>query len=168
MQKLRKLRRRRHSIALQVIMKNRRQKYKVENRLPNLVRVSDWGRVVDRINRIAINKPSLFKKMYRLHVDDFFALLNRIAPLITRTLKHRRRSVPVILKLAVSLRWLAGGSYLDLSFGYELPSNVIHEYIFEVLQAIDDSVDKIRFPLNSLHELEALESGNNFSDILIS
>jgi hypothetical protein len=68
-----------------------------------------------------------------------------------RKLRRRRHSIALQYQIGEELliRWLAGGSYIDLSFGYDLPSNVIHEYIFEVLQAIDDSVDNIRFSLNS-------------------
>jgi len=63
------------------------------------------------------------------------------------------------LKSAVTLRWLAGVSYLDLAWGYELPHNTIHSYFYEVLEAIDSTHDNINFPINDMEKLIEIEQG---------
>ena len=89
--------------------------------------------------------------------------------LITPIMQKRvvSTSMPLIIKLAVALRFLAGGIYLDLAFGYELDENNIHEIIFEVITAMDECQDpflnNIIFPTD-LDGLTRLEAGfNNLS-----
>ncbi len=49
--------------------------------------------------------------------------------------------VPPIIPLCLGLCLLTGGSYLDLSFGYEVPSNKLHKYFWQALNAIDCFTD---------------------------
>lgn len=64
----------------------------------------------------------------------------------------------------MALRFLAGGVYLDLCFGYDLDENNIHDLIFEVISAIDEFkdpwLDNIIFP-TTLLGLTELEEGFN-------
>jgi hypothetical protein len=72
--------------------------------------------------------------------------------------------VPPIIKLCMGLRLLAGGSYLDLSFGYDIPHTTVYIYAWQALDALDCSLhpylDNIKSPTNSsAEEFEALENG---------
>jgi hypothetical protein len=73
-------------------------------------------------------------------------------------------SIPVVIKLASTLRFLAGGVYLDLSFGYDLDENNIHKMMFQVIKAMDDCDDpflnNIIFPTDK-DGLAKLEAGFN-------
>jgi hypothetical protein len=50
-------------------------------------------------------------------------------------------------KLAISLRWLAGGSYLDICDIYDISESSFYPILWETLEIID-KVLKIRFPTN--------------------
>jgi len=69
-----------------------------------------------------------FTRMFRLNRIAFTYLLELIAlfvsPKINIVEKFRiiERSVPPKTKLAITLRWLAGGSYLDICFAFGLNS----------------------------------------------
>jgi len=47
--------------------------------------------------------------------------------------------VPPMIKLCLGLHLLAGVSYLDLSFGYDVPHNTVHFYSWQALHAVDAS-----------------------------
>ena len=89
--------------------------------------------------------------MYRLHPVDFDRVLELIIPIMQK--KEQSTSIPPIIKLAVTLRFLAGAIFLDLSFGYDIDDNNIHRVIFEVIKSIDACVDpfldNIIFPRES-------------------
>ena len=133
----------------------------VIGRRPNKKRDEDWARVVDRITTTAAEDPTFFKKMFRLHVLDFWSIFENIKGILAN--KICSSGIPPLLKFAVTLRWLAGGSYLDLAWGFYLPHNTIHRYFFEVLHAIDCSVHNIQFPLDDMEGLAELEKGEIFS-----
>ena len=63
-----------------------------------------------------------------------------------------------IIKLAAFLRWISGGSFLDISFGYELPIGTLYTMFAEVAQAIDVNVDNINFPIDDPVKLKGLEA----------
>jgi hypothetical protein len=46
-----------------------------------------------------------------------------------------------MIKLCIALHFLAGGSYLDISFAYDVPHNMVHFYAWQALDAIDHSWD---------------------------
>jgi hypothetical protein len=102
----------------------------VIGRLPNKRRDEDWTRILDRITTTAAEDPAFFKKMFRLHVLDFWSVFDSIKDSLRS--KICSYGIPPVLKFAVTLRWLAGGSYLDLAWGFHLPYNTIHRYFIRV------------------------------------
>ena len=75
--------------------------------------------------------PSVFKRMFRVDRATFNEILERIEP----HMKHRNQvkaanssGAPIVLmtRLAVMLRWLAGGSYLDLCFAWGVASSTFY------------------------------------------
>jgi hypothetical protein len=72
--------------------------------------------------------------------------------------------VPPMIKLCLGLHLLAGVSYLDLSFGYDVPHNTVHFYSWQALHAVDASnlslLDSIKPSSHAtVEELATLESG---------
>ena len=63
------------------------------------------------------------------------------------------------IKLAIALRYLAGGSYLDLAFGFNIAYKGIMVYVWEVLEAIDMNMNNINFPFDNEEKLRQLEQG---------
>jgi hypothetical protein len=71
---------------------------------------------------------------------------------------------PPIIKLCLGLCLLAGGSYLDLSFAYDVPHNTVHKYAWKSIHAINHSadpfLDNIKSPTHcTAEELSRLENG---------
>lgn len=132
------------------------ESYQVENRRPRKTRCRD--NIIMKILSIANEEPALFKRMYRLHVTDFFNLLGEIKTLICpRRCFVTTEPIDPIIKLCVALRFLAGGIFLDLSFGYEIPHQCVHMYVWETLEAINERIDNINFPIEDVKQLGVLE-----------
>jgi hypothetical protein len=104
----------------------------------------------------AIDALSAFKKMFRNDHDLFNSILENISPFIkvTDEVKAFNSSggpVPLRTKLAVSLRWLAGGSYLDLCFGWGVTFSTFYHpngVLWPTLEAIDKAYS-IGFPIGN-------------------
>jgi len=107
----------------------------------------------------------LFKRMYRLDRPTFKSLLEKIEPKIENSESGKAfakmtcgSEVTPTIKLAVTLRMLAGGSYLDIAFGYAVAPSTVYDIFHEVCEAIDDCVDNIIFPYNDHAKLKELEA----------
>ncbi len=115
------------------------------------------------LNYFKIGNEILFTRMYRLHPRDFDKLLDCIFPILNRHNVGGRPNIPPLVKLCITLRFLAGGSHLDISFGYDVPHSHVHEYVWEVCEAIESSknpfLDNINFPLDDPEKLSELEQG---------
>ena len=75
-------------------------------------------------------------------------------------------------RLAASLRWLAGGSYLDICFAFGISDGTFYKAergpLWPTLEAIDRELE-ISFPLNDEAELERISRGfSRFSHNRIS
>jgi hypothetical protein len=67
-------------------------------------------------------------------------MLAIIEPDLLPKKKTAKYFVLPIMKLCLGLRVLAGGSYLDLSFGYNVQHGTVHHYAWQALYAIDHSM----------------------------
>jgi hypothetical protein len=72
-----------------------------------------------------------FKKMFRLSRVAFYMLVDIIAPeFVEETERYAEyssgSSISIVTRLAVSLRWLAGGSYIDICFEFEVKQLVLY------------------------------------------
>jgi len=102
--------------------------------------------------------------MYRLSPASFDNVLALIEPKLLPQWKTAKYFVPPIIELCLGLHVLAGGSYLDLSFGYDVPHSTVHFYAWQALHAIDQStdpyLDNIMSPtMQTGEELVKLEHG---------
>ena len=95
-------------------------------------------------------------------------LLEKISPI--SSLPHHRlygvcssgSYIHPIIKLAIALRVLAGGSYLDIAFGYEVAENHVMSIFYDVIAAIDIVVNNITFPLDEAGEEELRKKEQGF------
>lgn len=131
----------------------------IELRIANSRRERE--RAVEKITNMARTNPKKFQRYFRLHVDDFFELHEKIKNGIQSDTKYAELSsgspIPTILKLAIALRFLAGGSYLDIAFAYEVHESSVYVIVWDVLEAIDKHVDNINFPYTDEVKLRDLE-----------
>jgi len=114
------------------------------DRIPNIFR--DRTCVETRIRALAQNDPTLFKRCFRLSVEDFEVLHDTIAPMLQPVACKSRQPISARIKLAMTLRFLAGGIYLDIAEAYHISHNHVHEYAVETILAIDEKVQNIVFP----------------------
>ncbi len=119
------------------------------------------ARAVEKILNMSRNNPRKFQRYYRLHREDFFDVHDKIKEDIESDKKYADLSsgspIPTILKLAITLRFLAGGSYLDIAFGYEVHESSVYVVVWDVLEAINKHVDNIKFPYGDEIKLRDLE-----------
>ena len=131
----------------------------IEMRLANEHRERE--RVVEKIMTMARSNPKKFQRYYRLHPVEFFDLHDKIKADIESDRLFAELSsgspIPTILKLAATLRFLAGGSYLDIAFGYEVHESSVYVVVWEVLEAINKRIDNIKFPYGDEVKLRDLE-----------
>ena len=131
-----------------------------ENRAPNSKR--DRATVKQKI--LDMN-AKIFKRQYRLDKETFLALLEILKPLLQYTEKGTAMGelssgsvVDPVIMLAVTLRLLAGGSYLDIAFGYHVGESSVYAIFHKTCQAIDSQLDNIEFPFENEQKLRDLES----------
>jgi len=91
----------------------------------------------------------MFQRQFRLDREDFNWLLTLISPSIQKNEEMARRSsgsaVNPELKLLMTLRLLAGASYLEFVW-YQVSVNQIWYFIEPVLIAIYELVDNVKLP----------------------
>ena len=69
--------------------------------------------------------------------------------------------IPLKIRLAVTLRWLAGASHLDLCFAWGIAHSTFFSecgVVWPTIEAIDDSFE-MGFPVNDMDRLEQLAAG---------
>jgi len=137
------------------------KKYVVKGRSRNRCD-ADYASVVNKVMKLKLDKPALFTQMYRLSPKAFDEVLNAIQADLMPQKMTAAYFVPPMIKLCCALHFLAGGSYLDISFGYDIPPNTVHFYVWQALNAIDRSrdplLDNIKSPIYATAaELESFE-----------
>ena len=88
----------------------------LDRRLPPLERL-DWEKHLALLER----DPRLFKRLYRVPKPSFDGLVIKINARIHVVGTPSPQKVPTQLALAMPLRYLAGGSYLDLYLRWRCP-----------------------------------------------
>jgi hypothetical protein len=96
-------------------------------------------------------------------LKSFDKTLGIIEPKVQPWKLKGKNFVPPIIQLRLGFCLLAGGSYLDLLFAYDVPHNTVHKYCWQALNAIDHStnpfLDNIKSPIHATpEELSAMEN----------
>jgi len=105
-----------------------------------------------------------FHRMFRMSRFSFYALLDLILPLINRFPSATVGSGGLIspkTRLAVTLRWLAGGSYQDICFAFGISVSSFYSdrgVLWPTIEAIDKVFD-MGLPLEDVHQLNELALG---------
>ena len=151
------------AVASSVISSDMGNKFTVIGKLGNHTD-ADYNGTVKKIMKLKQSQPLLFTRIYRLSPTAFDRTLAIIEPDLRPKKPTAKYFVPPMIKLCVGLRVLAGGSYLDLSFGYDIPHGTVHFYAWQALNAIDRStdpfLDNIKSPIHATaQQLESLEHG---------
>jgi hypothetical protein len=89
-----------------------------------------------------------FRRLYRMSKQSFAVLAGIADPRLRRRIFRSgiAASVDVKIMLAVTLRLLAGASYLDVGWPYGIAESTVYRIADETLQAIDEALDNIQFP----------------------
>ena len=102
-----------------------------------------------------------FKLRYRLNFDSFMDLLHILrADLVVSNEKQARftkwgQLVMPEVKLAMALRFLAGGSPLDLKLIYHVSTSFVYDSIWLVVDAVNKKL-KMELPLDDTDKLATL------------
>ena len=121
------------------------------------------GFAIEEMDRL---DPSTFKKMFRVSRSTFDELLDIITPHLDQRNEVKAKnssgsSISPKTRLAVTLRWLAGGSHLDLCFAWGVAHSTFFSergVLWPVIEAIDDAF-ALGFPVNDLDRLAELSKG---------
>jgi hypothetical protein len=102
--------------------------------------------------RVRSLTPAEFKRTYRMTLKTFYSVLRTIRPAIMSSLKSRKKArrdlggaLAAELKLSMTLRYLAGGSYLDIYQMHGVSRTTFFETM--VCRAITDAYP-LQFPIN--------------------
>ena len=111
-------------------------------------------------------EPGLFQRMFRVDRPTFDEIVSRITPFLRQ--RNERKacnssgcSIPVITRVAVPLRWLAGASYLDLCFAWGVSSSTFFSkggVPWPTISAMDKAFT-MGFPKDDPERLEQLAAG---------
>lgn len=136
-------------------VKNLKRNRKVKG---NRKRERGWA--LQQINEMP---EGLFKKMFRLDRETFQSLLDLLDAHMEKKNEQKAinssgSSISITTKLAMTLRWLAGGSYLDICFAFSVSVASFYSKdgcLWSTMAALD-AVLPLSFPLNSPDDLNRI------------
>lgn len=114
------------------------------NRNPNLMR--------DPLSLLQYHLGTYSQKFFRLPKELFFEIVNYIKLQIAKHMKSWRVNgqaitIPVELKLMITLRFLAGGIYSDIAHLFGVANSTVYAIVKETIAAINNCEKlRIRFP----------------------
>jgi hypothetical protein len=104
-----------------------------------------------------------FKRRYRLTHAAFYKLLGWIEPKVKvkseKQARNGRGGVEPVgneVKLALTLRFLAGGAVEDIRLIYHVDRSYVYTCIWKVIDAINNTL-RVEFPIDNVEELKVLE-----------
>ena len=106
----------------------------------------------------------MFRRQFRLCLEDFKIVLDKIYSDIAPNEKMSRvascggMGVTAELKLLITLRILAGGSYLDMIW-YHIPVDNVRKYFHQVVAAINRNCDNVVFDCNDKNMIDEIKEG---------
>jgi DDE superfamily endonuclease len=116
-----------------------------------------------------LNDPIFMQRALRMPVECFEKLTLVLAPSLRRNevqAARRGGAISPNVRLFATLRWLAGGSYLDIKMLCGISKTAVYDVISHTLNAIiecnDPILDNIHFPQTNA---ECEESANGFRNV---
>ncbi len=106
-----------------------------------------------RSNILSILDNEHFKNFTRMSVQDFEFLINLVGPKIKKKDTHLREAIPVKIRLAITLRFLAtGDSYTSLQYVFRVSKQRIGVIVIETCQALTAAIhDNIQVNILSFY-----------------
>ena len=99
-----------------------------------------------------------FRRKYRMRRATFDFLLDMIKPYLEKPPRRRGSAlggeIPKELLLGATLRFLAGGSYLDIASDHGMSQATLYASVWEVLAVIDKVLDNMTFKVDDATFLE--------------
>ena len=92
-----------------------------------------------------------FRRLYRFPFQLFAKLVDLISPHCEDRIRVEKHTYWI--KLSTALRWLAGGSYLNIALSHNVPSSSLYYYIDGTLRSVNDNLE-LSFPYSSVPWLE--------------
>lgn len=121
----------------------------VEDRQPNRSRHQMvWA------ERVASLTHKEFRQRYRMDLGGFNEVLEKIRPAFPPMRSNVPSQVPPELKLSMALRWMAGGSYLDIADLHGVAVQTFYACLWETIEAIDAA-----YELPLMRYLDQVEQG---------
>ena len=137
-------------VVIKILQEEQERRQKVPRPRDHLAKY-DW------FCRGNLKDKKVFKARYRMSQDEFQQLFDLLLPHIA--LKHpTRHSLPEENRLGLTLRFLAGGSYLDLSQIHGIYPDTVYRIVKQVLMGIYNSMDT-DFPIGNSEELQRIADG---------
>jgi DDE superfamily endonuclease len=123
---------------------------KVSKRMAGRRGSPNWARgQFDMDSHLIALQPGYFKRLYRLSKETFLELVTLIDPRLVRKKSlgpGKAGSMDPRVMLAITLRFLAGATCLDLAWPYCIALPTVYSVIVETLEVLDDSLENIKFP----------------------
>ena len=98
--------------------------------------------------------PEMFRKSFRMSRTTFGLLLDSVRDLVERRFvsgtDYRRATVPADIRLAITLRILAGASYCDLSLAYQVKESTVFDIFASTCDALNSRLYLEGFPKTKL------------------
>jgi len=88
-------------------------------------------------------QPNFFSRLYRMSKGSFFLLADKLEGFESAS---ELRSCK-LMRLSIALRWLGGGSYLDIAIAHQLSISSVYKHINDTISAIDNVLN-LHFPYN--------------------
>jgi hypothetical protein len=109
---------------------------------------------------------SIFRKMFRVDCPTFDEIVKKISPFMkphSETKARNSSGSPIYLRtrVAVTLRWLAGASHLDLCFAWGFSSSAFYSKrgaMWSTIRAINKAFP-MGFPVNNEERLQQSAAG---------
>ena len=121
-------------------------------KLPNKHRDRDGA-----LQKVSELSDSSFYARFRMSRSRFAALLFEIRHDLERNVQKAKNSskspVYPYLQLCIGLRYLAGGSYLDISDAYAVHESTVRPVVWRVIRAINKNIRNVSFPYKDLEKL---------------
>ena len=99
----------------------------------------DWNRM-EWERRVAFLKPHEFKRFYRFDYKLFKTVVTKLRPILQKhspsAIKLRGSPISAWIQLACTLRYLAGGSYLDIAHHHGVSDTNFNKIVDRVVGAL--------------------------------
>lgn len=104
-----------------------------------------------------------FKRLYRVANDLFLTLIDIISLDVQRQQRLESENFQFVspdVLLSITLRTLAGGSYVDISWPYQISRTTLYPCLHKGLSSLERGLSKIKFPVTEEECKSATETFN--------